>query len=622
MNTHDYLTSQALIFISNIDKSHPAFADFNWDNDEDALIREAASICRKNIVRVPIKPIPQKLSTRIVREGEDIPALLKRCSEGHWKSVGVEFHFQGGLDYQTSPDPGQNTAGVNFGEWIWQINRHSEWSMAAQYFNQSNDDSAAEKVATWLRNWLEQCPCPDEDLNGHQASWRTIEIGIRMGSVWPQVLSAFADHPAFDDVLFLAWLQCYAEQAAFVYQYRKRNNWLLMEMNGLCHAGVQIAMHKDAALWRQQAQDALVAETATQFHDDGMQVELSASYHVVCFNNYMRAVDILRIGQHEIDARLEQCIRNMLIPCRALARANGYMFDFQDSHAMNLKNLLKQVPAEWLEESDHWFLNGEGTTPPQHHVLKNAGYVILRSGYNNDDVCVAFDGGPYGDAHQHEDKLSIQIHACGQDLIGEAGIVDYSDTPERRYSLTTLAHSTAIVDGLGQNRRLHYADNKPALDTVATLECDLETEQAWASAMYDEGYGPDLEKSVSHKRTVTLLDKHTIQILDTFTCNDENEHKIEILFHAMKDKAELNDNIFKTIGTGANAQLTWSSDETNILAAMHCGGHEPDLRGWGSPDNYDAGLYEVIPRPCLTLALSVKQEATVTTNIIITAPAH
>lgn len=617
-----YIRQQALIFIQHIDHSHAAFKDFNWSLDESALISAAADICRTALVTVEVKPVVAQMSPRIVRLDEDVDALRERCMKGTWRSVGQEFSFPDGLDYCSSPDPSLNSHGGEFGEWTWQINRHSEWLFLAQHYHSTQDDRCAEAVSGWLRNWLEQCPCPSEDIDARQGSWRTIEIGIRMGSMWPQVLSAFHQHPAFDDELFLAWLQAYAEQATFVYPHRKQNNWLLMEMNGLMHAGVQLPMHQDSALWRTQASDALLAEIGIQFHDDGIQRELSASYHAVCFFNYMQAIDVLQKGGYDVDLRLQACLRRMLNPCRALARPNGILFDFQDSNALNIQKMLERVPADWYEDGDEWFL-GKSTQVPQqlHHVLENAGYAILRSGYADEDVCIAFDAGPYGDSHQHEDKLSIQVHAYGRDLIGEAGIVDYSGSPERTYSLTTLAHSTAIVDGLMQHRKMQYLKNPPDIKARAVLDYDLNVDEAWVEAVYDEGYGPDELPLLQHRRKIILKSQTEIQVIDTFSQLSNESHNVEILFHCAKDHAVLDSGIFQSTGDGANVSVEWTCEQSKIESSMCCAGTEPDLRGWGAPDDHSNGLFALVPRPCLTLSLCCTQKTVVTSTIRIIRPA-
>lgn len=619
MHDQTYLQQQALKFIDGLDRSFPAFSKIDWSSDSDSLLHDCATACRDALVALPIGPKPEHVTERVARPDETPEQLIKRCLAGTWRSVGEDFDFPNGLDYHCSPDPQLNTRGLPYGEWTWQINRHSEWVVAAKMFHHTGEDWYAEAVAGWLRSWLCQCPMPDEDLNARQGPWRTIEIGIRLGSAWPAIISALYRHPAIDDVLFLAWLQAYAEQAAFVYQYRKRNNWLLMEMNGLMHAGVQVPFHKQSTRWRQQATEVLLEEIGTQFHPDGHQVELSASYHGVCFHNYMRAVKALHEGGYSVDPRLEQCLKDQLKPLRALARHNGRgkCFDFQDSQQAYLGHYLKQCPESWYEDGDQWFIDGSGK-PPQtlHHYLANAGYAIMRSGYGDDELSVAFDGGPYGDGHQHEDKLSVQIYAHSKDLIGEAGKVDYNDSPERRYSLTTLAHSTALVDGLGQNRGKTYRDNPTPLEATADMPHDFSIAEPWAESTYDEGYGPDQLALVKHKRRVILKSKNEVEIIDEFMSSDGKAHSIEILFHCLTDDAKLDTQSLTTLGDHVNASLHWDSD-TSIEASLVCGGDTPDLRGWAEPDGNQDGKLVVVPRPCLTLKLTCEDTARVRTVIRI-----
>ena len=54
-------------------------------------------------------------------------------------TVGLEYAMPDAPDYNISPDPVLNSPGSDFGEWTWQINRHSEWRVAAIHYNQTND---------------------------------------------------------------------------------------------------------------------------------------------------------------------------------------------------------------------------------------------------------------------------------------------------------------------------------------------------------------------------------------------------------------------------------------------------------------------------------------------------
>ena len=98
---------------------------------------------------------------------------------------------------------------------------------------------------------------------------------------------------------------------------------------------------------------------------------------------------------------------------------------------------------------------------------------MLRSGWSLKSTAIAIDVGPYGEGHQHEDKLSIQVWSHGKDLIGEAGLVDYAKSTKREYSLGTLAHSSAIIDGQQQNRARQFKEGARPLDTLVKATYDL-----------------------------------------------------------------------------------------------------------------------------------------------------
>ena len=617
---HPRIQAQALRLLERIDPSHPAFSGIDFGSPRDTLLPLIAQRTRSHTQTVPVKPIDLGKPSwpRIANPNEGPEALIARCLTHRWVSVGREYHFPHGVDYNSSPAASLNTAGFPFGEWTWQLNRHHEWQLAARLYHQTGRPRYAMAVVRWLEAWIVQCPQPVEDLNLRQASWRTIEIGLRLGTVWPEVLSALKEATELDDILWLAWLTAYAEQAEFVERYRKENNWLLMEMNGLLHAAIQLPFFKCSKFWEDTSIGVFRDEINTQFHRDGFQRELSTHYMSPCVDNYLMAFKLLKLAHRPIPPEIPEIIQRIHGAWRKLARPNGIAFGFQDGQDVDLRSKLQHLPKELLTAEDHWFLSPTAPPPPRHHsLLENAGYVVLRAGWDADSLCIAFDGGPFGDAHQHEDKLSIQLYAAGKTLIGEAGTVDYSDSPQRHYSLSSLAHSTALIDGMGQNRSKHFSPG--ALHATAELEVDLTTDLPWAQATYDEGYGPQAIRTVTHTRKVTLLNDRQVEISDHFFASDPEFHQVEILFHILLDEAHVADGVLTaTDRDGTTLQImpsTRTQDPVEMQIAT--GGSKPDLRGWATPDTLEAGPWILTPRPCLTQKLSFRQQIMVTTHITI-----
>ena len=204
--------------------------------------------------------------------------------------------------------------------------------------------------------------------------------------------------------------------------------------------------------------------------------------------------------------------------------------------------------------------------------------------------------------------------------LGEAGKVNYADSPQRRYSVGTLAHSTAIVDGLGQNsRRAHQNGHSKSLNALDDIDCALEGPCPWIKGMYVHGYGVKGEVAVRHKRTVILHSATRITITDRFSADDVKPHVIEILFHLLKDNYEMQDSGACTIGERPNISLTSRATGGEVLSVSAVfGGSEPDLRGWAAMDSADyKGSKDLVPRPCITVTARMEQNIEVVTELSI-----
>jgi hypothetical protein len=147
----------------------------------------------------------------------------------------------------------------------------------------------------------------------------------------------------------------------------------------------------------------------------------------------------------------------------------------------------------------------------------------MRSGWEPDAYFSLFESGPYGIGHQHEDKLSLFIHALGRELLTEAGTYRYDGSKYRRYALSTWAHNTILVDGQNQHRgglRDTYETDRP-LDNL-WLHNDLFDA---ADGIYQSGYGRKREIKVQHERTVVFLHNDYWLVLDRV--HGDGKHKLD-----------------------------------------------------------------------------------------------
>jgi hypothetical protein len=92
---------------------------------------------------------------------------------------------------------------------------------------------------------------------------------------------------------------------------------------------------------------------------------------------------------------------------------------------------------------------------PASRLFADGGYVVMRSGWEADAHHLIFDVGPLGcphsGGHGHADLLSVQCSAFGEPYLVDAGTYGYTGEPRwRNFFRSTAAHSTALVDRVGQ----------------------------------------------------------------------------------------------------------------------------------------------------------------------------
>jgi hypothetical protein len=201
----------------------------------------------------------------------------------------------------------------------------------------------------------------------------------------------------------------------------------------------------------------------------------------------------------------------------------------------------------------------------------------MRSGWSRDDLYLMFEAGPFGTGHQHEDKLGIFLYGLGRVLLTEAGTYTYDRSKWRRYALSTAAHNTIMVDGEGQGRRGQgetYQANDPLEGNWATTE-----QFDWATGVYEDGYGPNRDRSVRHERTVIFMRRDYFVVLDRLL--GTGDHTYSCVFHLDADDAVVDDRtlaVYTTVSGAANLALLPVAHDGLSLRVVK--GQEDPVQGW------------------------------------------
>lgn len=527
------------------------------------------------------------------------------------------------------PDIDWNLEPVGDREWTWCLNRHIFWSTLADAYYATGDEKYARKFNELLIDWVHKATPPEKGMGASTGTWRTIECGIRMFSSWPHSYARFVHSPSFTVEGRMAYYKSLLEHARFLRQYPSGGNWLTMEMDGLLHIAILFPEFKEAAEWRQYAFDKLAKELNIQVYPDGAQVELTNSYHLVAQMNFVVPVRLARLNGIEPPAQYLRDLEKMYDFLLYSMKPNGGQPAFNDSDpSMGMREeaeqrmesrarsstLLNVSPfgpgVEFFKRDDLRFamtLGKEGHEPEhKSHAFPWAGQYIMRSGWDADARYLAFDAGPFGAGHQHEDKLGFELSAFGRCFIIDPGRYAYAASPMRHFCLGTASHSTAMIDGQGQARRRKdpkrpWVVKEPLPNKwVSTRLIDC------AEGFYDEGYGPDGATSVVHRRAIVFVKPDYWVIADRI--EGEGEHRVDTMFHFTPGKLELDE---KT-GTARSAekdraslQIVPAADSAKLFASIVEGQDDPVVQGWIA-----TGYGKRVPAPTLTYTTTATLPAT------------
>ncbi len=264
----------------------------------------------------------------------------------------------------------------------------------------------------------------------------------------------------------------------------------------------------------------------------------------------------------------------------------------------NILDIL-QTGAELFNRKDMLYLatdGKEGETPKfTSYAFHYAGIFIMRSSWDIDARYLAFDTGPFGTGHQHEDKLGFELCAYDRTFIVDPGRYSYAASPYRSFVLSTPAHSTIMVDGQSQNRRMlkhTFRVDKPLPNTwITSPSAD------YVEGFYNEGYGKDNFLKVSHYRKILFIKPNYWFILDRVDeqiplspplskedkggFGAQQEHKIESMLHFTPGKFVVNqenDEIRSEDSDKANILVKIISDKKIEITKIE--GQDNPVQGW------------------------------------------
>lgn len=483
----------------------------------------------------------------------------------------------------------------NYDEWTWQLNRHTFWLTMGKAYWRTGDERYAKAFVSQLNSWIEQCKMPVGDCEYSGSAWRTLEAGIRMRLIWPDVFFYFLSSPSFDDESIFRMAKSFYEHATYLFTHRVSNYRLSHEMNGLYTVGVMFPEFRDADTWRTVAAEKLYEEEIDQFYPDGSQKELAPAYHGTNLSCIVSVAHLAQLNNYSLPSGYVSRLESIYEFYQKMIMPNGKLPAVNDSRWLDGRANLTEASNLFLKRRDFLYAatNGDkGEKPSYTSVwMPWAGWYVMRSGWDENAFYALFEVGPYGIGHQHEDKLSFIIYAYGSLLITECGNYAYDNSRWRTYAISARGHNVVRVDGEDQHR---YGKNG-----VGTSETPLSN--TWVSkrkyelgeGFYDDGFGDNTNQpvNITHHRILKFIKNRYWVLTDEFFPKDNNEHKYDIWFHLNTDNYLLDKStniVYSCNESGANIAIVRLGDNQEMEVKL--GEQSPEIQGWVAEGSSDEGF--------------------------------
>ena len=521
-------------------------------------------------------------------------------------SCGTPMHFDGKVDWFANPTYNQ------YKEWTWQLSRHDELVHLSRAYRACGDQRYADGCAELLDSWLKQAVRPEYSSTGYMTlCWRTIECGIRMGLMWPEIIHTFINNEAFTDDLIVDFCKSVYEHSLRMINAFTMGNWHMHELNGLGQSGMFYPFFKDSAEWISICFTRMERElTEMQVYPDGLQFETSTGYHGVVLHHVMEVIEVALIYGIEVPSSMFAVVENMLMMYVKLVQANKKLPHPNDGGGGAIKGTISRY-AKYFPENEifKWVATdgAEGNEPDFRSILlEYSGQAALRPDWNW-DTSAYIDVGPYGRAHQHEDKLNVTIANSEKVLLCEANTYAYDTSEARKYCLAARGHNVINVNGMEQNRRANYKWDTSMLSLKAAgASITLGDETDTVECVYDEQFGDGSVKA-EHRRKLVMLKKPKLGktlyiVVDNVVSDTENEY--EAMWHYDVKGAKLEDGKF------VSDEITQFVCGDTGAMRIACGELEPKMQGWICRTSRQRS-----EEPVPTLLHTVKGKCVTTVNV-------
>jgi hypothetical protein len=465
-------------------------------------------------------------------------------------------------------------------EWAWALNRHYIVRTLLDTWYETGNQAMLQYIDRFINDWITSS-WPYPAVKSSTAMWRGLEVSFRV-KIWARVFFELIRTDFISPATRLLILASLPEHAHYARNFHAQNNWLTMEISGLATAAAYWPEYRESSDWLEYTTSTMINSMKDQVYPDGVQTELTSSYHLVALDNFMQYQAICDRAGIPLPEYYTRTIDTMWSYLALTMRPDGYGILNNDadllsnrSRILALKNLDQH--AEW----EYIATNGQRGRKPAagpSFFFPWAGHLISRNGYDADAHWSFFDIGPWGSGHQHNDKLHLSVSAYGRDLLVDGGRFAYRGAVAekfRRYATGSASHNLLMFNGKGQSPGPRLADSP-----VSEIQYRIEHGFDYASGSFDTFL--DTSGHHQHNRAVMYIRGHCWIVVDQ--TKSAGTPRIEALWHWHPDsevKAGRKAVAFSTNTRGNLMIIPVGNQQWRVDLVK--GQEEPEIQGWYSP---------------------------------------
>jgi len=562
-------------------ESVPGLADAQKDKDADAVLNAVYQACKGDATP------PEK--TSISPEGLE---LAEGVLTHRFKFYDETHQLPDDIDWDFNP----GTA-----HWGHDLNRFSYLSLLNRAYFATGDTRFSRKAVELILDWIAKCDIGQCFVGTPYVFGSYLNNAIQCGT-WTRCLQQLlpAGQVRPEELLRILKavheLMCYLE----IVTNGHSGNWPTIGCHSMLAALAAFPIFRETDRLATYCIRSLADQIDDQILPDGAQDELTPHYHRVVVSNILNAHRSVELLGRTLEPRTIDTLREMIHYFQQTIVPDGSArVAFNDSDPESVGDPKRLLSGFGLED----YLSPDENLGPE--LFPYAGVALLRQKQTEGDLYLAFDGGPYGRGHQHEDKLGFWCFAYGRNFLVDPGrhLYDHSEVSYYGYLKSTRAHSTILIDGQGQNSRA-YPRTWIAREPVP-MDWHVGETEIRASAYYDLGYGPQNAIKVVHRREIVFVDERFWIVFDRV--EGDGEHRVESRFQFGPCELRVDSSRVTTMHDDANLQL-WACPSVPFIDIHIEAGQENPKGGWYSPS-----YGRIQPAPAMSLSLETSLPFTMAT---------